>query len=260
MFKCFVIQPFDSGKFDKRYRDIFKPALIDAGLNPYRVDEDPRVRIPITAIEEGIVCSDICFADITTNNPNVWYELGYAFAAGKDVILVCSKERESGFPFDIQHRKIIEYISESASDFNKLKNEITNTAKALMQHPTSPRTIADKQQYSYDDLSIEEKLLTSIIVGETGVTGSVSHPFSLQNIARNSGMGSFDFGIAFRKLIGKKIIELIDSYDESDDHHFRGVQLTVNGWDWVKENDSSFPSNRKNLMLTDFYNDEDIPF
>lgn len=73
-------------------------------------------------------------------------------------------------------------------------------------------------------------------------------------------MGTFYFGIAFRKLIGKKMIELIDSYDESDDHYFRGVQLTVNGWDWVKENDSKFPLGQKNIRLEDFVEYDDIPF
>ena len=37
---CFVIQPF-STKFDKRFRDVYKPALEKAGLNPYRVDQAP---------------------------------------------------------------------------------------------------------------------------------------------------------------------------------------------------------------------------
>ena len=39
---CFVMQPFDRGVFDKRYEDIFAPAIIQAGLEPYRVNqEDP---------------------------------------------------------------------------------------------------------------------------------------------------------------------------------------------------------------------------
>lgn len=261
MITCFVIQPFDSGKYDKRYKDTFKPALIDAGLNPYRVDEDPKVRIPITSIEEGILKSDICFADISTDNPNVWYELGFAFAAGKDVILVCSEERESRFPFDIQHRKIIKYITESESDFSKLKKEISSTAQALLQDPEAPRMIADKRKvYSFSDLRKGEKLLTSILVGETVIPGSVAHPFSLQSMARRLGMGKFDFGVAFHKLIEKKMVELIDSYDESDGHHFRGVRLTVNGWDWVKENESKFPLGQKNIRLEDFIENDDIPF
>jgi hypothetical protein len=38
---CFVMQPFDAQIFDKRYQDVFAPAIIDAGLEPYRVDLEP---------------------------------------------------------------------------------------------------------------------------------------------------------------------------------------------------------------------------
>jgi hypothetical protein len=27
---CFVIQPFDAGKFDKRYQDVYAPAIVAA--------------------------------------------------------------------------------------------------------------------------------------------------------------------------------------------------------------------------------------
>src|SRR5438552_18122335 len=92
---CFVIQPFDAAKFDKRFDDTFKPAIDDAGLKAYRVDKDPEIEVPIDGIEAGIKAAAICLADITTDNPNVWYELGYAFAIGKPVVMVCSSERES---------------------------------------------------------------------------------------------------------------------------------------------------------------------
>jgi nucleoside 2-deoxyribosyltransferase len=95
---CFVIQPFDQGKFDKRYRQTFSPAIIAAGLTPYRVDEDAGVEVPIEAIEKGIQGATICLADITTDNPNVWYELGYAMAIGRQVVMICSTEREERYP------------------------------------------------------------------------------------------------------------------------------------------------------------------
>jgi hypothetical protein len=78
---CFVIQPFDGGRFDKRFSDVFKPAIEEAGLEPYRVDRDPSVSIPINDIEKGIRDAAVCFADITLDNPNVWFELGYALAS-----------------------------------------------------------------------------------------------------------------------------------------------------------------------------------
>lgn len=77
---CFVIQPFDDGKFDKRFKDVFSPAILDAQLEPYRVDQDPRVSIPMEDIKKGIEESKLCLADITIDNPNVWFELGYAIA------------------------------------------------------------------------------------------------------------------------------------------------------------------------------------
>ena len=86
--ECFVIQPISDTKFTKRYDDIYKPAIEATGLNAYRVDLDPTVKIPIEEIESRIKNSVICFADISTDNPNVWYELGYAFASGKDVVMI----------------------------------------------------------------------------------------------------------------------------------------------------------------------------
>jgi len=68
---CFVIQPFDGDTFDKRFDEIFAPAIRDAGLEPYRVDRDPDVEVPIDAIETGIQSATVCLADITTDNPNV---------------------------------------------------------------------------------------------------------------------------------------------------------------------------------------------
>ncbi|MFO1154722.1 MAG: hypothetical protein U1E42_13835 [Rhodospirillales bacterium] len=119
MATCFVIQPIDSGKFDKRFQDIYKPAIEAAGLEAYRVDHDPGVLVPIESIEKGIRLASICLADITADNPNVWYELGYAFAAERPVVMVCSEERiGKKYPFDIQHRSIISYAADSASDFS----------------------------------------------------------------------------------------------------------------------------------------------
>ena len=106
---CFVMQPFDGDVYDKRYEDVFSPAIIEAGLKPYRVDRDPGVSVPIDDIEAGIRNAQICFAEITTDNPNVWFELGYAIAAAKEVVLICSEDRKSRFPFDVQHRTIIKY-------------------------------------------------------------------------------------------------------------------------------------------------------
>ncbi len=124
---CFVIQPLNEATYEKRYTDTFEPAIRDAGVEPYRVDRDPGADILISAIEKGIEKSDVCFAEITLDNPNVWYELGYARSHGKHVTMVCEKSRK--LPFDIQHRRVILYEPASKSDFENLKTDITDSIK-----------------------------------------------------------------------------------------------------------------------------------
>jgi nucleoside 2-deoxyribosyltransferase len=120
---CFVIQPFDGGPFDKRYEDTLAPAIRAADIEPYRVDRDDSAEILIENIEAGIRKADVCLADISTDNPNVWFEVGFAIASRKPVVLVCSEQRKK-FPFDVQHRKIIPYMTEAKSDFETLANQV----------------------------------------------------------------------------------------------------------------------------------------
>ncbi len=83
MQRCFVIQPFDGDRFDRRFDDVFVPAIRAADLEPYRVDRDRKVSQLIEAIEKEIAASAICLADITLDNPNVWYELGLRDSLGR---------------------------------------------------------------------------------------------------------------------------------------------------------------------------------
>lgn len=127
--RCFVIQPFDKGPFDKRYDDVFVPAIEKAALEPYRVDRDASASVLIENIERHIQDSEMCLADISLDNPNVWYEVGFAIASGKEVILVCSEEKATAFPFDVRHRSILTYTTHSPRDFEKLGVEITARLK-----------------------------------------------------------------------------------------------------------------------------------
>ena len=95
MAKCFVIQPFDNDVFDKRYDEVIAPAVSSvADLEPYRVDRDPKTKIVYQDIQDGIKDSLLCLADITTDNPNVWFELGYALATDKEIVMICARSEE----------------------------------------------------------------------------------------------------------------------------------------------------------------------
>lgn len=237
---CFVIQPFDSGEFDRRFNEVYKPALQQADLEVYRVDEDPSAEILIEAIEKNISESDICFADITTDNPNVWYELGYAFALDLPVVIVCSESRER-FPFDIQHRKIIKYSSGSPSDFETLKQQISETADALLTKENSLNRIANAGRIALTDgLDQQEILVLAVLASHTAIPDSLSSMYTLKTDAERSGLTAIGFALAFRKLIEKNHIVIVSIVDDFGEETDQLVQLTKLGWEWMSRNESLF--------------------
>src|SRR6266568_1690556 len=232
---CFVLQPFDSGKFDKRFDDVYKPAIEAAGLEAYRVDRDPKVEVAIEAIEEGIRNAAICLADITTDNPNVWYELGFARASGRPVAMTCSEERVGRkYPFDIQHRAVVNYKSEAPRDFNDLKTTITSRLKALLEKSAALRQLAESEQVApTKGLSQPELIVLAVLAGDTSLPGTSTSVWSLKNDAERSGLTSVGFALAFRRLITKCLIESFQDSDERGEE-YNAARLTDNGWEWVE--------------------------
>ena len=158
---CFVIQPYDGGDFDNRYDDIIKPALESCGVEAYREDRDPYVEIAISVIEERIQDATLIIAEISMDNPNVWFELGYAMALGKPVIMLCdSMYRSEKIPFDISHRNVLIYRSGSIRDFNdcfeKLKERITAKLKK-MKLSVQDGGITDEERLILKALSRDQK-------------------------------------------------------------------------------------------------------
>jgi len=134
--RCFVIQKFDT-RYNRLFDEIFDSAIRKAELDPYRVDRDPSASIPIDTIEKEISASVACFAELSEDNPNVWFELGYAIAREKPLCLVCSDKRDK-FPFDVQHRQIIKYPPEALSrDYQQLQESITKRLLAAISQSES---------------------------------------------------------------------------------------------------------------------------
>lgn len=243
MDNCFVIQPFDDGKYDKRYNDIFKPAIEKAGLYSYRIDKEPNVRIPIQDIEQGISDSVICFAEITTDNPNVWYELGYAIACKKDVVMVCSDERTGKFPFDIQHRLILTYKTGSISDFNAIRDRITEKIIALQQTTKKAQSLQSSPVMPTEGLKSQEIALL-ILVMQNEVSDDNSMPiWTIKQEMQKAGYNDLGTSFALTTLGKKGMIEIIQDYDTNNNgfnNEYKGCRLTEIGQAWMLENESLF--------------------
>lgn len=261
--QCFVIQPFDNGgPYDKRYNDVLAPAITTAGLESYRVDEDPSVAVPIDDIEKGTRDSEICLADITTDNPNVWYEVGFAFANNKPIVLVCASKRPTDPPFDIHHRTITFYSQDSPSDFNKLKTEVSARLEAQLKKSEALQTVASlSPERTTGGLSAYE-IAAMVSIMENRVTSpSGIRPKEVQNDMRKAGYTGLAASLSLESLKRKVMVEFVANQDY-DGNPFDLVGLTDRGLDWMLTNQHRFklslgpgPVEREPEV-----SDEDIPF
>jgi len=232
---CFVIQPFDSGAYDKRYDDTIAPAITDAGLDPYRVDRDPRVVIPIDQIEEGIKSCQACVADITTDNPNVWFELGYALACAKPVVLIAFDNPNRKFPFDIQHRHVIRYRTESASDFTSMGQEITNRLRAILQKEerleriVQPSSIADVQGLT------QYEIVALVSLAENSDSPSSAVPaHDIRTDMERAGFTRVAIMLALGQLSRKELVTWFEDEDYNR-NSYTAYKLTEQGMNWLFE-------------------------
>ncbi len=260
---CFVIQPFDSGKFDKRFKETFAPAIRTAGFEPYRVDEDARADVLITSIEEGIRSAAVCLADITTDNPNVWFELGFAFAINRPVVMVCSNERTGKYPFDIQHRAVIPYKTEAQSDFKTLSDAIIERLQAAGERGKTLQQIADAEPVApVGGLSQIELTVLAVAAGAALPELGFSL-WSLQNDAEKIGLSKIGISLALRRLMQKQFLQEAWIEDQGGDR-YRGAAISSKGWDWIDANEENFTLRRSlkdsRKIATTEISDDAVPF
>ncbi|MCB1123222.1 MAG: hypothetical protein KJT03_16830, partial [Verrucomicrobiae bacterium] len=104
---CFVMMPF-ADPIGSYYEKIYEPAIKKAGLEPVRADNDIFGTGKIMdQIWSGINAARVLVAELTSRNPNVFYELGLAHALQKPVVLVAGAEED--VPFDLKHIRVIYY-------------------------------------------------------------------------------------------------------------------------------------------------------
>lgn len=130
---CFVMQPF-AAPLGEYYEKIYKPAIEKAGLKPVRADTDifGTGKI-IDQIWRGINDAKVLVAELTSRNPNVFYELGLAHALKKPVVLISSNEED--VPFDLQHIRVIYYDVNDPFWGSKLLDKVAENIISAIRNP-----------------------------------------------------------------------------------------------------------------------------
>lgn len=129
---CFTLMPF-GGWFDSYYEEIYKPAIIKAGLEPLKADDLYRPSAIIHDIWECIQKSKVVVADLTGKNPNVFYEMGLAHARILPVILIA--ETLEDVPFDLRGLRVIIYDKNDPNWATDLKQNLVEYLKVVIKSP-----------------------------------------------------------------------------------------------------------------------------
>ncbi len=99
---CFVVMGFgikadyQTGRrldFDKSYQCLIKPAVLTAGLQCIRADEIVHAGIIDVPMYEQLLTADVVVADVSTMNPNAFYELGVRHALRPHTTIIISESK-----------------------------------------------------------------------------------------------------------------------------------------------------------------------
>lgn len=119
---AFVLMPFDS-TYDDIYKLGIKAVAEELNFKAERVDEQIFREGILDRIYRQIEGADVVIADMSDQNPNVFYEVGYAHAKNKTCIHLT--KTSSDIPFDLKHHRHIVYENSITSLKEKLKAELS---------------------------------------------------------------------------------------------------------------------------------------
>lgn len=124
--KCFVVMQF-SPEYNDLYTHVIKPACEKFDYEVIRADEFWNSELIISDIIKSIHESSLIIADITPDNSNVFYELGYAHGIGKTTILMSNRTRTI-LPFDVRGNRTLFYDNSIAG-----KTHVTQTLEKHLE-------------------------------------------------------------------------------------------------------------------------------
>jgi hypothetical protein len=104
--RVFVVMQYTT-PFNELFDEVIRPVCSDLGLEAFRAADIQRPGLIVQDIVQALRSSAVVIAEISENNSNVFYELGYAHAIDKPTILLA--RRDADLPFDVSPYRVILY-------------------------------------------------------------------------------------------------------------------------------------------------------
>jgi hypothetical protein len=184
----FVLMPFDSA-FDDIYKFGIKGAADDVGAYAERVDEQLFGEGILDRIFNQISKADVVVADMSGRNPNVFYEVGYAHALGKTVILLTQSSDD--IPFDLKHRQHTVY----GGRIETLRAELAPRLQWAIGEAKQRQSSSSREQFSLQINGVP--VARGVSPAEPPILGGdiKNRRFRIPVLLRNDGLDTI-FGIS----------------------------------------------------------------
>jgi hypothetical protein len=159
--KCFVIMPFGKKpvdgiefNFDHVYHELIEKSVEELGMDCERCDEILDTGSIHKKMFRGIFDADVSVVDITSLNPNVFYELGVRHALHKHVTLVIGKSSSlQKIPFNINGISILGYEIDNPEQIEANRKKIRD----LILNGLDKQSLDSIVHDALPDLRIERK-------------------------------------------------------------------------------------------------------
>ena len=103
---AFVVMQFSAPHTDV-YPSVIRSVCAEFGITAIRADELYGPGVIVQDIVEQVVSAQLVIADISEANANVYFEVGYALASKKPIILLAKKG--TALPFDVSGFRVLFY-------------------------------------------------------------------------------------------------------------------------------------------------------
>jgi nucleoside 2-deoxyribosyltransferase len=126
---------FKPPEYEELFSDVIVPVCDKMGLEPFRSSQTYYPGLVIADIQRQIRESRVVIAEITPVNPNVYYEVGYADAIGKPVILIADGGKLEQLPFDVRAFRTLFYEN-TIGGKNRVEKTLLEFLKNIMSQNT----------------------------------------------------------------------------------------------------------------------------
>ena len=138
---CFIVCPIGQDgsairkNSDQLLRHVLKPVCEQCGFKCVRVDGLNSSDSITETILDYLRNSELVIADLSTHNPNAFFELGFRTAIGKPVIHL--KEKTEKIPFDVSSIRTFDYNLQDLDSVSELKERLVRTIESF-HFPSEP--------------------------------------------------------------------------------------------------------------------------